>query len=101
MILNDKLINEKEEIIKELDNKEELINEYKSELDRLNYEHKQKVQKILKELNDRGISINILNTLNNKYKQRIQELRNELNDKEISLNEYKERLNTLINTHEK
>ena len=48
MILNDKLIEEKVEIIKELDNKEELINEYKSELDKLNYEHKQNVQKILK-----------------------------------------------------
>ena len=47
MILYDKLIEEKKEIIKELDNKKELINEYKSELDRLNYEHNQKVQKIL------------------------------------------------------
>ena len=45
MILNDKLINEKEKLIKKLDNKEELINEYKSELDRLNYRHNQKVQK--------------------------------------------------------
>ena len=48
MILNDKLIEEKEEIIKKLNNKEELIDEYKSELDKLNYEHQQKVQKILK-----------------------------------------------------
>ena len=48
MILNDKLIEEKEEIIKKLDNREELINEHKSELDKLNYEHKQKVQIILK-----------------------------------------------------
>ena len=48
MILNDKLIEEKKEIIKELDNKKELINKYKSELDRLNNEHNQKVQKILK-----------------------------------------------------
>ena len=71
MILNDKLIEEKKEIIKELDNKKELINKYKSELDRLNYEHNQKVQKILKELNDKGISINKLNTLNNEYKERI------------------------------
>ena len=30
-LLNDKLIKEKEEIIKELDNKERLINEYESE----------------------------------------------------------------------
>ena len=65
MILNDKLINEKEKLIKESDNNEELINEYKSELDRLNYENNHKVQKILKELNDKGISINKLNTLNN------------------------------------
>ena len=47
-ILNDKLIKEKEEIIKELDNKERLINEYESELDKLNYEHKQKVQEMTK-----------------------------------------------------
>ena len=93
-MLNDKLINEKEEIIKELDNKEELINEYKSELNKLNYEHKQKLQEIVKELYDKGISINKINTLNNEYEQKIQELKNELNDKEISLNEYKERLNT-------
>ena len=38
-ILNDKLIEEKEEIIKELDDKKELINEYKVELYKLNYEH--------------------------------------------------------------
>ena len=44
-ILNDKLINENKKIIKELDNKKELINEYESELDKLNYEHNQKVQK--------------------------------------------------------
>ena len=31
----------------------------------------------------------------------MQELKNKLNDKEISLNEYKEKLNTLSNTHEK
>ena len=47
-ILNDKLIKEKEEIIKELDNKEKLINEYESELNKKIYEHKQKVQKIAK-----------------------------------------------------
>ena len=28
-----------------IDNKKELINEYESELDKLNYEHNQKVQK--------------------------------------------------------
>ena len=41
-ILNDKLIEEKEEIIKELDNEKELINEYEVELNKLNYEHKHK-----------------------------------------------------------
>ena len=82
MILNDKLI---EEMIKELDNKKELINEYKSELDRLSYEHNQKVQKILKELNDKGITINQLNTLNNEYKKRIQELKNRLMIKKYHL----------------
>ena len=45
-ILNDKLINENKKIIKELDNKKELINEYESELDKLNYEHNQKVKEI-------------------------------------------------------
>ena len=60
-ILNDKLIKEKEEIIKELDNKEKLTNEYESELDKLNYEHKQKVQEMIKALNDNCISIDKLN----------------------------------------
>ena len=45
-ILNDKLINENKKIIKELDNKKELINEYESELDKLNYEHNQKVKEM-------------------------------------------------------
>ena len=63
MILNDKLIEEKEEIIKELDNKEKLINEYESELNKINHEHKQKVQEMTKELNDKGISLDKLNTL--------------------------------------
>ena len=52
-ILNDKLIEEKEEIIKELENKEKLINEYESELYKINYEHKQEVQERIKELNDK------------------------------------------------
>ena len=47
-ILNDKLIEKKEKIIKELDNKEKLINEYESELKKINYEHKQKVQEMIK-----------------------------------------------------
>ena len=38
-ILIDELIEEKEEIVTELDNKKELINEYESELNKLNYEH--------------------------------------------------------------
>ena len=42
-ILNNKLIKEQEEIMKELDNKEKLINEYESELNKINYERKQKV----------------------------------------------------------
>ena len=55
---------------KELDNKEELINEYESKLSELNHEHKQKVEKIVQELNDKNISLNNLNTLNNKYQQK-------------------------------
>ena len=55
----------------------------------------------MKELNDKGISFNKLNTLNNEYKLKIQKSKNELNDKEISLNEYKEKLNTSSNTYEK
>ena len=58
--------------IKELDNKEKLINEYESELNKLNYEHDKKVQEIVKELNDKGISLHKLNTLNKEYKQKIQ-----------------------------
>ena len=88
-------------MIKELDNKEELINEYESELNKLNNEHKQKVQEIAKELDDKGILINKLNTLNNEYEQKIKKLENELNDKELSLNEYEKRLNTLNDMHDK
>ena len=33
-------------MIKELDNTKELINEYESELDKLNYEHNQTVKEI-------------------------------------------------------
>ena len=57
---------------KELDNKEKLINEYESELNKLNYEHDKKVQEIVKELHGKSISLNKLNTLNNEYKQKIQ-----------------------------
>ena len=99
MILNDKLIREKEEIIKELNNKEKLINEYESELDKINHEHKQKVQEIVKELDDKGISINKLNTLNNKYEQLILKMTKQLDDKDVSLDEYK-KIN-YINMYEK
>ena len=92
-ILNDKLIKEKEEIIKELDNKEKLINEYESELNKINYEHKQKVQKIAKELGDKGISINKLNKLNNKYEQIVQKMTKQLNHKNVSLDEYEKKIN--------
>ena len=37
------------------------------------------------ELNNKGLSINKLNTLNNEYKQIIQELKNKLNNEKISL----------------
>ena len=79
--------------------KNTLLDEYKNELDILNYRHKQKIEEIEKELNNKGISIDRLNTLNNKYQQRIQELnlKEELNNKDTSLNEYKKRLNTLDN----
>ena len=40
-----------------------------SELDKLNYKHNQKVKEISNELNNKGMSINELNTLNNEYKQ--------------------------------
>ena len=89
MILNDKLIKEKEKIIKELDNKGKLINEYESELNKINYEHKEKVQEIVKELDEKGISINKLNTLNNKYEQLILKMTKQLDDKDVSLDEYK------------
>ena len=100
-ILNDKLIEEKEEIIKELDNKEKLINEYESELNKINYEHKQKVQEMIKELNDKGISLHKLNKLNNEYEQIVQEMTKELNNKNISLNKYKENINKLDNEYKK
>ena len=60
-ILNNKLIKKKEEIIKELDNKEKLINESELELNKINYEHKQKVQEMTKELNNKGILYHLIN----------------------------------------
>ena len=74
-----------------------LINEYKEELDILDYKHRQKIQEITKELNDKDISLNKLNTLNNEYEQKMQELRKELNSRDISLNQYKKRLDKLDN----
>ena len=56
-------------MIKELDNKEKLINEYELELNKINHEHKQKVQEMIKELNNKGISLDKLNKLNNEYEQ--------------------------------
>ena len=44
--------------------------------------------------------INRLNTSNDEHAQNIMRLKKELNDKDISLDEYKNRLDTLINTHE-
>ena len=87
--LNNELNREKQEILKEFDEKNTLINEYEKELNTLNNEHKQKIQEIVKELNDKDISIEGLNTLNNKHEQRIEELKKELNNKDISLNGYK------------
>ena len=100
-ILNDKLIKEKEEIIKELDNKEKLINEYELELNKINYEYMQKVQEMTKELNDKGISLDKLDKLNNEYKQIVQEMTKELNNKNISLNKYKENINKLDKEYKK
>ena len=51
-------------------------------------------------MNDKNTLINKSNTSNNEHTQNIQRLKKELNDKEISLDEYKKRLDTLINTHE-
>ena len=46
-----------------------MITEYEPELDKLNYEHNQKIKEILNELNNKDISIN-------KYKQIIKALEN-------------------------
>ena len=62
-----KLINElnkeKQEIKKELKNKNTLLDEYKNELDILDLRHRQKIPEIEKELNDKDIS-------RNEYKKR-------------------------------
>ena len=57
-----------------------------------------------KELNDKGISLDKLNTLNNEYEQIVQTMTKELNFKElknISLNKYKENINKLDNEYKK
>ena len=100
-ILNDKLINENEKIIKELDNKKKLINEYASEFDKLNYKHNQKVQKIAKEFNDKDILINKLNKLKNEHEQKVQKIAKELNDKNVSLHKYEENIKKLDNEYKK
>ena len=56
---------------------------------------------MIKELNDKGISLDKLNKLNNKYEQIVQEMIKELNNKDISLNKYKENINKLDNDYKK
>ena len=54
-----------------------------------------------KELNDKGISLIKLNKINNEYEQKVQEMIKELNNKNISLNKYKENINKLDNEYKK
>ena len=54
-----------------------------------------------KQLNDKGISLDKLNKLNNEHKQKVQEMTKELNNKNISLNKYKENINKLDNEFKK
>ena len=56
---------------------------------------------MIKELNDKGISLDKLNKLNNEYEQIVQEMTEELNNKNISLNKYKENINKLDNEYKK
>ena len=56
---------------------------------------------MIKELNDKGISLDKLNKLNNEYEQIVQEMTKELNNKNISLNKYKENINKLDNEYKK
>ena len=56
---------------------------------------------MIKELNDKGISIDKLNKINNEYEQKVQEIIKELNNKNISLNKYKENINKLDNEYKK
>ena len=54
---------------------------------------------MIKELNDKGMSLDKLNKLNNEYEQIVQEMTKELNNKNISLNKYKENINKLDNEY--
>ena len=56
---------------------------------------------MIKELNDKSISLDKLNKLNNEYEQIVQEMTKELNNKNISLNKYKENINKLDNEYKK
>ena len=69
-----------------------MIDEYKNELYKLINEHEKEKQKILEELNNKGISLDKLNKLNNEYEQIVEKLTEELNNKNISLDEYKQKL---------
>ena len=56
---------------------------------------------MIKELNDKGISLDKLNKLNNEYEKIVQEMTKELNNKNISLNKYKKDINKLDNEYKK
>ena len=57
------------------------------------------MREIGEELNNKGTSLNKLNTLNNEYEQKIKKIEKELNDKNISIDEYIKKLNELDITH--
>ena len=56
---------------------------------------------MIKELNDKSISLDKLNKLNNEYEQLVQEMTKELNNKNILLNKYRENINKLDNEYKK
>ena len=56
--LKDELDEENREIKEKLDNRKKLIDECENELDRLNYKHEKEKQKLLVELNDKGVGYN-------------------------------------------
>ena len=68
-----------------------MVDEYKNELYKLINEHEKEKQKILEELNYKGISLDKLNKLNNEYEQIVQKLTEELSNKDISLDEFKKK----------